>query len=408
MIRSCLWLILAILLIAAFPVTASASADITVLSSEAQSQFPGSIVFRLEAEAAAEIVDIDLHYRVVRSSLVPATCRVDAGFTPGQTVSASWTWNMLETGGLPPGTVVEYWWVLEDANGQQTQTSPASVVFDDLRFAWSTLSDGDVNILWYEGSVSFPQELMDTAHEALGRLADDIGVSLEQPVKLYIYASASDLRGALVYPQEWTGGVAFTGYSVIAIGIEPGDMGWGKRATAHELGHMVVHQAVFGPFGDLPTWLDEGLAMDAEGDLRSDLADRFDWAIANDVLFSVRSICSSFPTDTDEAALCYAESYSLVQFLLDHHGREKLLGLLNVFKAGSTYDDALLEVYGFDLDGLNTVWRDSLGLGPQPPPTSNSGNPGLPAHYIALIVVVVILAIVAASLVFLRLVRRSV
>lgn len=406
--RFCLLVILAVVLIAAFPLTGSADVDITVISSEAQSQFPGSIVFRLEAETAANIVDIDLHYRVGKSTLVPATCRVDADFTSGQTVSASWTWNMLETGGLPPGTAVEYWWVLEDAYGQQTQTSPASVEFDDLRFAWSTLGDGDVSVLWYEGSISFAQELMDTAHEALGRLSNDIGVSLEQPVKLYIYASSSDLQGALVYPQEWTGGVAFADYGVIAIGISPGDIGWGQRAIAHELGHMVVHQAVFGPFGDLPTWLDEGLAMDAEGDLRSDLADRLDWAIANDALFSVQSICSSFPTDAEAAALCYAESYSLVQFLLEHHGREKLLGLLNVFKAGSTYDDALLEVYGFDLDGLNTVWRDSLGLGPQPPPTPNDGYAGLPAHYIALIVVVVILGVLAASLVFLRLVRRSV
>jgi len=405
--RFCLLVILAVVLIAAFPLTGSADVDITVISSEAQSQFPGSIVFRLEAEAPANIVDIDLHYRVVKSTLVPATCRVDADFTSGQTVSASWTWNMLETGGLPPGTAVEYWWVMEDANGQQTQTSPASVVFDDLRFAWSTLSDGNVNILWYEGSVSFAQELMDTAHEALGRLADDIGVSLEQPVKLYIYASASDLRGALVYPQEWTGGVAFTGYSVIAIGISPGDMGWGKRATAHELGHIVIHQAVFGPFGDLPTWLDEGLAMDAEGDLRSDLADSLDRAIANDALFSVRSICSSFPTDAEEAALCYAESYGLVQYLLDQYGRDKLLELLGVFKTGSTYDNALLEVYGFDLDGLNALWRESLGLGPQPPPAPNNGNAALTAPYIALISVLAILGMLLLFLAFLRLVRRS-
>lgn len=406
--RLLLALVIAVFFIAAFPGTGSASADITVLASEAQSQFPQSITFRLEAEAAAEIVDIDLHYRVGRSSLVPTTCRVDADFTPGDTVSASWTWNMLETGGLPPGTEVEYWWVIEDADGQQTRTSSASVGFDDPRFEWSTLSDGDINVLWYDGGITFAQELVDAAHEALGRLADDIGVSLERPVKLYIYASSSDLQGALVYPQEWTGGVAFSNYGVIAIGISPGDMGWGKRAIAHELGHMVVHQAVFGPFGDLPTWLDEGLAMDAEADdLRSDLADRLDWAIANDALFSVRSIGSSFPTNADDAALCYAESYSLVQFLLDQYGRDKLLELLGVFSNGSTYDDALLEVYGFDLDELNTLWRESLGLGPQPPPTPNDGRLALTAPYIALIAVLAILGILLLTLMFLRWVRRS-
>jgi hypothetical protein len=37
-----------------------------------------------------------------------------------------------------------------------------------------------------------------------------------------------------------------------------------------------------------------------------------------------------------------------------------MLQLLNIFGEGSGYDDALLEVYGFDMDGLNTLWQDAL------------------------------------------------
>ena len=398
--RPCFLLILTLVLLAAFPPVTLAEDGVTVISSDAQAQFPQAIIFTLEAEAATEIKDVDLQYSVSRSSLIPVSCRVDVDFIQGQTVTATWTWNMLETGGLPPGAEVEYWWLIEDADGQRTETSPASVKFNDLRYDWNSLASGGITLFWYEGDSSFAQELLDAAHEALGRLADDIGVSLEQPARLYIYASSSDLQGALVYPQEWTGGVAFFDYGIIAIGISPGDLAWGKRAIAHELGHLVVHQAVFGPYGELPTWLDEGLAMDAEGNLRSDLQKKLDKAVTNDTLFSVRSISSSFPTDPDEAALCYAESYSVVQFLLDNYGRHKILELLNVFQEGSTYDDALIEVYGFDMDGLNTAWREGLGLGPQPTP--DDGGWGISPYFIALNVVV---AILGALIIYLALRR---
>ena len=398
--RTCLLFILTLVLLAAFPPVTLAGDEVTVISSDAQAQFPQAIIFTLEAEAATEVKDVDLQYKVSRSSLVPVSCRVDVDFTQGQTVTATWTWNMLETGGLPPGAEVEYWWLIEDADGQRTETSPASVEFNDLRYDWNSLTSGGVTLFWYEGDSSFAQELLDTAHVALGRLADDIGVSLEQPARLYIYANSSDLQGALVYPQEWTGGVAFFDYGIIAIGISPGDLAWGKRAIAHELGHLVVHQAVFGPYGELPTWLDEGLAMDAEGKLRSDLQIKFDKAVTNDTLFSVRSISSSFPTDPDEAALCYAESYSVVQFLLDNYGRHTILELLNVFQEGSTYDDALIEVYGFDIDGLNTAWREAIGLGPQSTP--DDGGSGISPYFIALYVVV---AILGALIIYLALRR---
>jgi len=370
-----------------------AQGEITVISSDAETQFPSTITFSLEAEAASDIADIDLVYRKNGESLIPVSSRVDVDFIPGQLVTASWTWDMLETGGLPPGTEIDYWWLIEDAAGHELQTSPATIAFDDLSHDWRSLASDQVSIFWYEGDLSFIQELIDAADEALERLAVEIGVALEQPVKIYIYASSGDLRNALIYPQEWTGGIAFSGYGIVIIGISPDNLTWGKRAIAHEMGHLVVHQALSGFYGHLPVWLDEGLAMDAEGDLRSDLQTLLNEAIAHDTLFSVRSISSSFPTDPDEARLCYAESYSLVQFLIDTYGSGKMLNLLAVFNEGNTYDDAMLEVYGFNVDGLNAAWRGSLSLGPQPSPIPGGDASGFPAPYIALVATVVILSV---------------
>ena len=205
-----------------------------------------------------------------------------------------------------------------------------------------------------------------TAQQALARLAEDTGAELEKSVKLYIYANTQDLQGAMIYPQEWTGGVAFTRYGVMAIGIAPGNVDWGKRAVAHELTHLVIHQITLNPYIDLPVWLDEGLAMHTEGPLEAVFSSSLSGAIAENRLISVRSLSSPFSAYAEESVLSYAQSYSLVDFLITNYGRGKMLELLNTFRQGSSYDGALEGVYGFDMDGLDALWRDYVTTPAQP------------------------------------------
>ena len=286
---------------------------------------------------------------------------------PGSTVDTQWTWDMRKTGGLPPGTSVDYWWTVEDANGNRAETDLLQLHFDDLRYSWHSLTEGEVTIYWYKGDNSFAREIMAAAQQALVRLADDTGPCLERPVKLYIYANAQDLKGAMIYPQEWTGGVAFTRYATIAIGIAPDKLDWGKSAIAHELTHLVIHQMTLNPYGELPTWLDEGLAMHTEGALAPQFIAYLSKAVAENSLISVRSLSSPFSAYAGEATLAYAQSYSVVEFLITNYGQSKMLELLNTFRQGSGYDTALQKVYGFDMDGLDTLWRDYITEQYQPP-----------------------------------------
>jgi len=356
------YLLLAIL----SPGLVQAQSGLTILDSSAQVEFPSKLSFNLSVESDVNITDIRLHYTVDRISLAQVTSEVYIEFMPANTVDAEWTWDMRRTGGLPPGSSVDYWWTVEDASGDRLETAPSRVQFDDIRYFWRSLTEGKVTIFWYEGDESFVQELMAAAQQALARLAEDTGAHLEEPAKLYIYVSAQDLRGAMIYPQEWTGGVAFTRYGIIAIGIAPGDLGWGKRAIAHELAHLVIHQMTLNPYIDLPIWLDEGLAMYAEGTLELALATYLDRAVAENSLISVRSLSSPFSAYAEEATLAYAQSYSLVEFLISNYGQGKMLELLNTFRQGSSYDAALNKVYGFDMDGLDTLWRDYVGAPVQP------------------------------------------
>jgi hypothetical protein len=321
-------------------------------------------VFTLEAESYVDIVDVRLYYQVDKMNYAEVISEGWADFTPANEIEANWVWDMRNAS-LPPGAEVTYWWMIEDAAGNSFETSPEIMHFDDERHLWQSLTStvpqsGELSFFWYEGGDSFARELMDACEEGLARLTQDIGTYPERPIKIYIYASTGDLQGAMIFPQEWSGGVAFTGFGIIAIGIPPSNLDWGKKALVHELTHLVVHQATFSPYGQLPIWLDEGLATYNEGELDSDLRSYLERAILEDELISVRSLCSPFSAYSEKAYLSYAQSYSLVEYLLDNYGQDKMLDLLTLFKQGSTYDKALTEVYGFDIDGLDARWRGTL------------------------------------------------
>jgi hypothetical protein len=340
------------------PSLVKAQGGLTILDSRAQAEFPYRLNFSLSAESDVNITDIRLHYRVDRIGFAQVTSEVYIEFVPTNTVGIDWSLEMVKIGGLPPGSNIDYWWTVKDAKGDGVETAPVVVKLDDTRYPWQSLIEGKVTICWYQGDQSFAQELMLTAQQALAWLAEDTGAELEKPVKLYIYANSQDLQGAMIYPQEWTGGVAFTRHGIMAIGIAPGNLDWGKRAIAHELTHLVIHQMTLNPYIDLPTWLDEGLAMHIEGPLEPVFADYLNRAIAENRLISVQSLSSPFSAYAEESVLSYAQSYSLVDFLITNYGRGKMFELLNTFRQGSSYDGALEKVYGFDMDGLDALWRD--------------------------------------------------
>ena len=357
---SILALVVCLFLVLLSPDLVQARSKLAILDSSAQVEFPFKLNFSLSAESDVNIIDIRLHYVVDRASSAQVTSEVYVDFEPDTTVDVAWTWDMRKTGGLPPGSNVDYWWVVEDVSGEKAEVDQTRIQFDDDRYYWYKLNEGNVTIYWHRGTRSFARELMAAAQQTLTRLTEDTGAYLEKPVKLYIYANAQDLREAMIYPQDWTGGVAFTRHGVIAIGIALDNLDWGKRAIAHELAHLVTHQMTFNPYGDLPTWLGEGLAMYAEGPLKLEFEYFLDKAITEENLIPVRSLSSPFSAYAGQSYLSYAQSYSLIEFLVDNYGQEKMLQLLNVFKEGSDYDTALEKVYGFDMNGLNTLWWDYI------------------------------------------------
>lgn len=340
------------------PVSVLAQSGLRITGSSASVEFPDRLQFNLSARSDARITDVRLHYTVDHASFARVTSEVFIEFVPDTPIEVEWIWEMRRTGGLPPGATIEYWWTATDARGSKAVTERVKLSFNDNRHTWQDLTEGRITMYWYGGRLSQVQEMMSAAQEALARLLKDTGAKLQKPVRIYLYSSAADLQGAMIFPQEWTGGATFTGFGIIAIGLQPFDPAWNRRAIAHELTHIVIDQVTFNPYNELPTWLSEGLAMYNEGPLEAAFSVQLRRAIAGNSLISVRSLSSPFSAYADSAVQGYAQSQSLVEFLIQNYGQARMFELLNTFHEGSSYDGALNKVYGFDMDGLNTLWRE--------------------------------------------------
>ncbi len=360
MLKKIYTLFLVINLAMAFTIPIHAAGNITVKSSAVESGFPTSLTFKISAQSSSPITDIRLHYTTEQLGFAQVVSEAFLVFTPNTSVSTDWTWDMRRSGGIPPGATVFYWWTITDGSGSTLTTSQSQFSFEDTRFQWQKLTQDKTTLYWYNGNQNFANDIMSTTQQALTRLATDTGATLQEPIRIYLYANSTDLLGSMIFPQEWTGGVSFTEFGCIVIGISAANLTWGRTAIAHELTHLVTHQMTLNPYNGLPTWLEEGLAMYNQGSVDVSFTSALQSAINENTLLTLKTLSSPFSAYADISYLSYAESWSAVDYLIKTYGKDKMAQLLATFRQGSTYDNALLKVYGLDTKGLNAVWQKTL------------------------------------------------
>ena len=348
--------------------SASAQGSILIENRGVTMEFPERLTFEARIESDAEIDQVVLEYGVEKLTCGAVTAKAFPDFEPGKAVDVSWTWEMLQSGAEPPGATVWYRWRAFDKAGDEAASDEERVVWLDDAHDWRSISQDMLTFHWYEGTRSFAEDLLGSAVESLKRLNETTGIEAESPIDMYVYADTADMREAILYEPGWTGGQARPEHDILLIGISPdspGQVAWGRRAEAHELTHVLVGHLTFSCLGDVPTWLNEGIAVYAEGRLESAWEAALEDAISADELISVRALSGGFSEHPDRADLSYTESYSLVSFLIAEYGPDKLRALFENLRDGMTIEQALNGIYGFGLDGLEDAWRVSIGAKPR-------------------------------------------
>lgn len=369
-----LFLILTLALLIPAPAQAAPHADLKADS--ATLDFPNTATFAATIQAASEIVDVTLEYGNEQLNCGEVIAKAFPDFQPGKSIEASWTWDMRQSGSLPPGTTIWWRWRYTDSSGAEFVSDAKTVTWLDSEHDWKTVSGGDMNIHYYGNSPDFAQTMLDAGIEGLRRNKEQSGITPDIPVEIYVYPSYEEMRDAVLFEPQWTGGLAYSDFSIIIMGTS-GDATYDKATVIHETTHVLVGRNAFTCIGSIPTWLNEGLAVYNEGELDQGMKSQLDIAIRDNALFPIRSLGGNFSEIPEKALLSYAQSYSVVRFMLETYGQDKMNELLTALSDAEPVDDALTRIYGVDTDGLDSQWREWLGVPPlvvaqataQPTPT---------------------------------------
>jgi hypothetical protein len=336
-----------------------AALNVQVRTSLAEIDFPNEIRFLLEATANRRIERITLLWRVGDE---PVLSYRYAQFAPGTAVRATYTWRVRDV--LLPGVTISYFWELEDADENVVRTPQQEILYEDRRFNWRSRSIDRVTVYWYSGDTVVGPELLAQAVPILEQLSQEFQVRLEKPVKIYAYARLEDFHSAVgSRPQPGLVGLA-AGTDRVYVYAPPTRQGLTQAVDylRHELAHLIVGQLTANPYADPPRWLNEGLAsylMRNDEELRQ-LEAALAQALRQNRLISLRSLASQFPSDDTGIALAYAQSYSVVKYIIETYGGQKFGELLRAFKEGTLPDDALRKVLNVDTEKLEQDWHQYL------------------------------------------------
>jgi len=344
-------------------VSASRPADVT--NDQPALDFPNNITFHARITSASRITSVVLEYGDQEETCGTVIAKAYPQITPGKTVNVDWTWDMRQSGSLPPGAQIWWRWRYTDENGAETVSDQKTVTWLDSVHPWKTLSGGMLRLHYYGKDPAFAQDLLKAGLDGLDRNEKQAGLKADAPIDLYVYPNYQDLQDAILYEPSWTGGQAFPEYNILIMGISASSTNWDHGTVVHELTHVLVGHLTFSCISFVPQWLNEGLAVYSEGPLDAQFQAPLDQAIKQDRLLSVRSISGAFSEISDRANLSYAESFSLVNFLIGTYGQQKMTALLVSLRDGNTVDDALTQTYGFNVDGLEDAWRKAIGAAPR-------------------------------------------
>lgn len=330
-----------------------------VVADQALVDFPQGVTFQLDLQPGHEIVDARLAYRLDKRACLTVDAEAAATLSGDR---AEWQWVMVRSGNPPPGAQLSWAWRLTNAAGDIFTTPEQTLTLRDDRFQWRSAEQDGIRVNWYAGDEVGPL-LLEAALAARTQLESELGITPEGLVQFFIYGNASEMRDAVLYAQDWAGGLAYTEYDTILMGVEPEIAeSWGQPAVRHELAHLAIDQFGWSCVGGhRPTWLNEGLGVYAEGEPDEEQIADIAFGIENNAFTPLRSLNGAFPAHDAGASMAYSQSYSVVNHLITAHGAEKLRALLTTLAEGAGYDEALEQIYGLNTDALEVEWRAAIG-----------------------------------------------
>jgi hypothetical protein len=264
---------------------------------------------------------------------------------------------------LRPYARVEYWWQAESQDGTRLETERVSFIYADNRYKWLQVAEDGIEVNYAADEPTLGHTALRVAKEGLARMEDLLPAPLTEPIRIYIYPTAEELRSALrLAGRDWVGGHADPDWSVILVSANgsPTSLLALQSTIPHELAHLIVHQAAGGKHNQVPVWLHEGLAVQNEPRPDPTFGIALEEALRNGTLMPLESLCASFPADEVGAVQAYAQSASIVRYLQNQYGNQQIKALVAAYGDGADCNGGVQRVLGLSLGQLERAWLANL------------------------------------------------
>jgi len=265
------------------------------------------------------------------------------------------------------------------------------VAYDAAAWDWQE-TKSDHFIVYFTQDRKFAQDVLDKAEVYYKRIATELGYPRysefwmwDKRVKIYIYPDHQSFIKATNQP-EWSHGMAdYRTKQIISFT-------WSKNflesLLPHEMAHLIFRDFV-GFKGEVPLWLDEGVAQWEEEAKRHEMKNMVKQLYKEDTLLSLRDmmklklmeikdmkrtyILSTLTKKGESASLIlgtdnlvsiyYFQSVSLVGFLIEKYGSDSFAAFCRQLRDGKSLDEALRFAYPTHIQSINELelkWREYI------------------------------------------------
>lgn len=235
-----------------------------------------------------------------------------------------------------------------------------------LIFALSSFAEGwsviesDHFLVRYTHDHNSAKDIQGIAENFYAQVTDELGYSTARKIDIWFCESKAEFYRANNAPiQDWASGAAYPLQARIVL-LDPSfsenrriDL---NRLVKHEITHVIFGLYLGENVRNVPRWFNEGIAMY--------LAD--DWgygnywtiltAVVGNSLIPLYDISDEFPIPAYKARTAYAQSYSVIDFIIKRYGNDAFKGCIRELAKGRPFDEALASSTGANIDWVESRW----------------------------------------------------
>ncbi|MGA1825195.1 MAG: peptidase MA family metallohydrolase [bacterium] len=231
---------------------------------------------------------------------------------------------------------------------------------------WQTYTTPHFTLSYQKKDHRLADYVMDRAEEDYLRIVKDIGIDPGIMTRVYIAPDRNtyyELMPGSHTSHEWSVGIFSPSENKIVL-LSPKAQEVGhpdlQQIMAHELTHFILHTITRKHQVRLPLWLNEGLAMYE--------ARQWNWhyrSIMAQISLSksfapLHALSDSFPVERRYVDQAYAQSISLIAFIINKHGLSALHGIIDNLAKGNNTKGAFHTTLGLSLEEFERQWHAYL------------------------------------------------